>query len=86
MTTLERNVEEALTSADDIRWIRGYLRGLLDAGIPRETLEEMLQGIYVRNRDEGSEAVADLVLDGLDLLAGWCGPGLGIRESSASAG
>lgn len=81
MTTLERNVHEALSSADDIRWFRGYLQGLLDSGeVTSDELEEILKRVYEQFRDKGNEAVADLILDGLDLLTGWCGPGMGITQ------
>jgi hypothetical protein len=78
MTTLER-VQEAVSSADDIRWLRGYLQGYLDSGRSAATLAKALKRAAVKLREVGDEETADLVLDGLDLLAGWCGPGMGLR-------
>ena len=80
MTTLERNIEDAARSAEDLRWFRGYLRGLLDAGVERELLEEVLKRVCLRFRKTGNEQAADLALDGLDLLTGWCGPGMEIPD------
>jgi hypothetical protein len=81
MTVLERNVEEALRSAEDMRWMRGYLEGVLAAGeLDRQTLIDILQEIHDRFREEGEERAADLVLDGLDLLTGWHGPGMGVPD------
>ena len=85
MTTLERNVEEALRSAEDLRWMRGYLQGILAAGdLDRETLIDILQDIHDRIRESGNDHAADMVLDGLDLLTDWCGPGMGIPESQTA--
>jgi hypothetical protein len=79
MTVLERNVEEALRSAEDLRWMRGYLEGVLAAGeLDRQTLIDILQEIHDRFREEGEDHAADMVLDGLDLLTGWHGPGMGV--------
>jgi hypothetical protein len=86
MTTLERNLEETLSSAEDIRFFRGYLQGLLDSGkIAPDRLEVILRRVYERLRDAGDEGeMTDLVLDGLDFLTGWCGPGMSVvkRESA----
>lgn len=84
MDTLEHNVEAAATSADDIRWFRGYLRGLLDGGLEQPTLESVLETVYKHLRDEGNERASDLVLDGLDVVTGWCGPDMAVRDSSAA--
>jgi hypothetical protein len=81
VTTLERNVHQALSAAEGIRWFRGYLQGILDSGeVPPEMLETALRAVYERFRAEGREDLADLALDGLDLLTGWHGPGMGIAE------
>lgn len=80
MTTLERNIEEAVGAAEGAEWLRGYLRGLLDAGIPHEVLMQTLRVVYERLQGLGFEPGADLALDGLDLLTGWCGPGMGLTE------
>jgi hypothetical protein len=85
MTVLERNVEQALRSAADLRWMRGYLAGLLAAGdLDRDTLIEILQTIHDRFRARGDDHAADMVLDGLDLLTDWCGPEMGIPESQTA--
>jgi hypothetical protein len=80
MTVLERNVEQAVGSAEDIRWFGGYLRGLIDSGVKRSVLEATLKRVYLSFRDDGDERSADLVLDGLDLVTGWCGPGMAIPD------
>jgi hypothetical protein len=85
MTVLERNVEEALHSAEDLRWMRGYLAGLLAAGdLDRDALIAILQEIHDRFRARGEDGAADMVLDGLDLLTDWVGPGMGIPESQSA--
>lgn len=81
MTVLERNVEQALRSAEDLRWLRGFLAGILASGdVDRDTLIDLLQHTHDRFRHQGQEHAADMVLDGLDLLTEWCGPGMGIPE------
>lgn len=81
MTVLERNVEEALRSAEDLRWMRGYLEGVLAAGqLDRAMLIDILQEIHDRFRKQGNDHAADMVLDGLDLLTGWHGPGMGVPD------
>lgn len=85
MTTLERNVHEALNSAEDIRWFRGYLQGLLDSGkVTSDELEVLLRACYEEVLKRGEEEVADLILDGLDFLTGWHGPGMGISERKSA--
>ncbi len=85
MTTLERNIEKSVTAAEDIRWFRGYLQGLLDSGkISRPELEVILRALYERFRDSGQERLADLMLDGLDLLTGWHGPDMGVRARKSA--
>jgi len=82
MTVIERVQHEAMAAANaaDIRSLRAYLQGLLDSeSIPPETLEAALRLCYEQLRDEGNEEAADLILDGLDLLTAWCGPGQGLR-------
>jgi hypothetical protein len=85
MSTLERNVEESLSSAESIGWLRAYLQGILDSGeVSSEVLEDILRRVHERALAEGREEAADLALDGLDLLTGWHGPGMGIdRRKSA---
>lgn len=79
MSTLERNVHEAVSNAEDIRWLRGYLQGVLDSGqVPPDKLEVILRHVYERALETGREDAADLALDGLDLLTGWHGPGMGV--------
>jgi hypothetical protein len=78
MTTIER-VEEAVSSAEDIRWLRGYLQGQLDAGVRPELLEDACKHAHERLVHLGREDAADAVLDALDLLTGWHGPGMGVR-------
>jgi hypothetical protein len=79
MSTLERKVNEAVSTAEDIRWLRGYLQGLLDSEqISAAALEDVLRRIYERCLANDREDAADLVLDGLDLLTGWHGPGMGL--------
>lgn len=78
MTTLERTVQESFLSADDIRWIHGYLRGMLDSGQDREQLELILEHVHRHFQQEGQDRLADLALEGLDLLTAWCGPGMEI--------
>jgi hypothetical protein len=85
MTTLEHNVHEAFADAEDIRWIRGYLRGLLDSGkVTSDELEGMLKIVYEEALKKGNEPVADLILDGMDLLTGWHGPGMGISDRKSA--
>lgn len=78
MTTLERNVEDRFRSATDLQWLRAYLTGLLDGDVDREDLEIVLRHVHEHFRDVADERSADLVLDGLDLVTGWCGPGMEI--------
>jgi hypothetical protein len=78
MTVSER-VEEAVSKAEDVRSLRAYLQGHLNSGQSPELLAEALQRAYTRLREERKDEAADLVLDGLDFLTGWCGPGMSLR-------
>ena len=80
MTTVERHIKGALEAAEDIRWLRGYLRGLLDADTPWDVLERSLTRAYHAAQKAGDERVADLMLDGLDMLTGWCGPSMDLTD------
>ena len=74
MTVLERNIEAAVRSAVDLSWFDGYLRGLLDAEKDPAILQDALRHLYETFRQQDNERLADLMLDGLDILTGWCGP------------
>jgi hypothetical protein len=41
---------------------------------------QTLRVVHERLHELGFEPGADLALDGLDLLTGWCGPGMGLTE------
>ena len=79
MTVLEHHVEAAAAAAEDLRWFGGYLQGLLDAGTTKAQLERVLHRVHEHLVDR-DERAADLVLDGLDLLTGWCGPGMTLKS------
>jgi hypothetical protein len=81
---LERNVERAVRHAQGVRELRSYLQGLIDGGeLTPEQLEAVLRVVYEHFRRHGDETAADLTLDGLDLVTGWCGPGMGVTEHPA---
>jgi len=85
MTTLERNIHQALRSAEGIRWFRAYLQGILASGeLTPDQLEEVLKHVHKKCIDEGREDLGDLTLDGLDLLTGWHGPGMGLAERESA--
>jgi hypothetical protein len=81
VSVLERNIHASVASAEDLRWFRGYLQGILDSGdVAPEELRAVLTRVHKRFRDTGEEAAADLALDGLDFLTGWSGPGMRIEK------
>lgn len=83
MTVLERNIEEHL-AAEDVGSLHAYLRGLLDGGLARPDLEHALEGLHKHFQQRGDERLADLALDGLDLVTGWCAPGRAISKPHAA--
>lgn len=54
------------------------------AGAKKADLEEVLTRMYERLIASGDDELADLALDGLDLLTGWCGPDMGLSEPQAA--
>jgi hypothetical protein len=80
VTTLERNFERSVASAEGIRWLRGYLQGLLDNGEDPAFLCEILKRAREKSAAQGRDDIADLMLDGIDLLTGWHGPGMGVEQ------
>jgi hypothetical protein len=85
MTILERNIHETLRSAEGIRWFRAYQQGILASGeFTPDQLQAVLRRVYNKCLEEGREDLADLALDGLDLLTGWHGPGMGIAERESA--
>jgi hypothetical protein len=80
MTVLERKVEAAFLSGEDIRWMHGYFRGLLDSGTDSKTLLSALQNLYAQFIKNGDDHEADLTLDAMDFLTGWCGPGMALSH------
>lgn len=75
VTVAEQNIHEAVASAESLQWLGAYLKGVLDGGFASADLTAVLEQAYVQLRECGNVGAADLVLDGLDLLSGWCGPG-----------
>ena len=74
---LYEQFDEALRSADPIGQLYEHVRGLLASGHERDALYAEMQRYVVdelraANRDEDE----DVVLDVMDYLVGWCGPGL----------
>jgi hypothetical protein len=47
---------------------------------PRGEWDLFLQLLASLRPSAGNERAADIALDGLDLLTGWCGPGMEIPE------
>lgn len=85
MTVLERNIQEAVASAESLRWISAYLKGALDTGnISVDELATILEHVYQSFLELGDERASNLVLDALDLLTGWCGPEMQISAPHAA--
>lgn len=84
MTTLdlERDLKRAAQSADGLRTLRQHLQTAVDQGADPELLRARLEAVYKDFSEAGNEVAADLTLDVLDLVTGWCGPGMGIRRAS----
>jgi hypothetical protein len=76
MTTRQRNISKTLQSVDDLQWLHAYLQGVLDAGTDPQDVKETLKIAVISQREAGNEEVADLLLEGLDFVHGWCAPGL----------
>ena len=74
---LYEQFDEALRSANPTGQLRELVRGLLAAGHERDALYAEMQRYVIdelraANRDEDE----DVVLDVMDNLIGWCGPGM----------
>ncbi len=83
MTVAEQSIHDAIASAESLGWLAAYLQGVVDTGFPVPDLIALLEQVRVHLQESGNETAEDLVLDGLDLLAGWCGPGRQIVPSRA---
>ena len=81
MTVAEQNINDAVMAAESLAWLAAYLQGVVDSGFAVADLIGVLGRASLVLRERENEAAADLVLDGLDLLTGWCGPGHQILPS-----
>lgn len=83
MTVAEQSIHDAVASAQSIGWLAAYLQGVVDTGFPVPELIALLEQARGQLLESGNETAEDLVLDGLDLVTGWCGPGRQIVPSHA---
>ena len=83
MTVAEQSIHDAVASAEGFGWLAAYLQGVVDTGFPVPDLIALLEQVRSHLQRSGNETAEDLVLAGLDLLTGWCGPGQQIAPSHA---
>ena len=75
VTVAEQNIHDAVITAGDLEWLRAYLQGVVDSGFSLPGLVALLEATSLELRAEGNDAGEALLLDGLDLLTGFCAPG-----------
>lgn len=85
MTVTEQNIHDAVMRADDLDWLAGYLQGVVDSGFAVADLVALLETASLELRAQGNDASEALVLEGLDLLTGFCAPGRQIVPTHARA-
>lgn len=71
---LEAEVHKALKSASPLVTMRSLLLHQIDGGRPREVLYQDLASLHLYFEEAGREIEDDLVLEAMDLVAGWCSP------------
>jgi hypothetical protein len=65
-------------TSDDRRALHHALRLRIRRGETREELIDELTAAMLASRADGREREEDILLDALDWLAGWTGPGNGL--------
>ena len=75
MTVAEQNIHDAVIAAGDLDWLRAYLQGVVDSGFPVASLVALLERTSLELRADGNDTAEELLLEGLDLLTGFCAPG-----------
>lgn len=84
MTTLERTVQDGIRAAQTARALRDVIQRLLDSGAPPDLMQAALQGVYETFTERGEFGQAEMTLDAMDILAGWCGPCIRVDLPNAS--
>jgi hypothetical protein len=67
--------QNALRSGASDRSLWEIAAHLLDDGTSHETLSNELEALALRLRNQGCEADEERVMDVMDGVIGWCGPG-----------
>ena len=74
MMTVQDRLTDALCSEDPEKNLADTVRTLVAQGMERDAVYDELEKLRDRLREAGRQAADDLVLDGMDLLTGWCSP------------
>ena len=71
---IEPRFHEALAATEPLAEFRKAVREQLAAGRTREDITRALDRLRTMLKESGRDHDEDLVLEVLDLLAGWCSP------------
>lgn len=80
--TFDESLTVALAAPNPFQAVRSLAEGFLLRGESRDTLYKKLEQARQQLHKQGREADADVVLDVMDLVDGWCSPHVKIEQGS----
>jgi hypothetical protein len=73
-STLERQVETALSAETARKMVRDAAKEALESGVPRDEVYARLEALRARFQDEGRDEAEEVVMDVMDLFEGHAHP------------
>ena len=74
MTVLSQEVRAALSADSPLDAMVQVVSGWRDTGVTREQAESRLRAVRQELSASGDSTGEDVILEVLDVVAGWCGP------------
>jgi hypothetical protein len=73
-STLQRNLESALSTAAERDRVREQVQAALNSGMSRDDILLVLEETRAGYREHGHEREEEIIMDVMDLFAGWAHP------------
>jgi hypothetical protein len=81
---IENSIDEALRSDNPSQQLRSLVQRLFAQGQGTDSVLALFETARQQLREDGRKADEDALMDLMDCLVGWCGPGARLSPASAA--